>query len=285
MTPHRPTSPATPLEHLIKEAIGGKVAALLQSHGESPIVRRSDALFGPDSVAWRVHGDVGAMMIGGTAGLLLQMLHPGVLAGVWDHSNFRRDMQGRLQRTARFIAVTTYGAPAEADVLIQQVRAIHERISGVLPDGRAYAANDPALLAWVHLAGASSFLDAWIRYGEPAMPRADQDRYFFEMAKVADALGADPIPRSRAEAWAQLEATRPQLRVDHRTRDVARFVLKPLGSDAATEPVRVLVTKAALDLLPPWARGMHGLQAPTFTRPLIRAGALGLVRTLRWALG
>jgi uncharacterized protein (DUF2236 family) len=48
------------------------------------------------------------MMIGGVSGLLLQMLHPAVLAGVWDHSDFRADMHGRLRRTAKFIAVTTY---------------------------------------------------------------------------------------------------------------------------------------------------------------------------------
>src|SRR3546814_16608248 len=55
-------------------------------------------LFGPDSAAWRVHRDFNAMMIGGVSALLLQMLHPGVLAGVWDHSNFRSDMLGRLRR-------------------------------------------------------------------------------------------------------------------------------------------------------------------------------------------
>src|SRR3546814_1407165 len=60
-------------------------------------------LFGPDSAAWRVHRDFNAMMIGGVSALLLQMLHPGVLAGVWDHSNFRSDMLGRLRRTAQFI--------------------------------------------------------------------------------------------------------------------------------------------------------------------------------------
>jgi uncharacterized protein (DUF2236 family) len=75
--------------------------------GEAPVMRREDGLFGPRSVVWRVHGDVTTMMIGGVAALLLQMLHPAVLAGVWDHSRFRDDMLGRLRRTARFIALTT----------------------------------------------------------------------------------------------------------------------------------------------------------------------------------
>ena len=62
-------------------------------------------LFGPDSVIWRVHGDFTSMMCGGISALLLQMLHPAALAGVWDDSNFREGMMGRLLRTSPFIAV------------------------------------------------------------------------------------------------------------------------------------------------------------------------------------
>jgi len=68
-----------------------------RSRSEKPVVRRTDGLFDPRAVARRVHGDVTSMMVGGIAALLLQMLHPAVLAGVWDHSNFRSDMHGRLR--------------------------------------------------------------------------------------------------------------------------------------------------------------------------------------------
>lgn len=112
----------------VKKAIAAEVVSLFndRSRGERPVARRPDGLFGPQSVAWRVHGDVTSMMLGGIAGLLLQMLHPSVLAGVWDHSNFRADMQGRLRRTARFIALTTYGGQDEARAVIARVRGIHE---------------------------------------------------------------------------------------------------------------------------------------------------------------
>jgi uncharacterized protein (DUF2236 family) len=212
------------------------------------------------------------------------MLHRPVLAGVWDYSNFRSDLRGRLQRTARFIAVTTYGGPAEAEAMIRRVRQIHERVRGVLPDGTPYAASDPALLSWVHLAGASSFLDAWIRYAEPDMSIDDQNRYFYEMAKVAAALGADPIPLNRSEAQRQFEATRSRLVYDARTREVARFVLTGRIMPLVGEPARLLVTRAACDLLPPWARRMHGLTDPPFSRPLARAGVSALAHTVRWAL-
>jgi len=269
----------------IKRAIASQVVALFndRSRGERPVGRRPDGLFGPRAVAWRVHGDVTSMMVGGVAGLLLQMLHPAVLAGVWDHSKFRTDMHGRLRRTARFIALTTYGGRAEAEAAIARVRAIHDRVRGTLPDGTAYAANDPSSLAWVHVTEATSFLDAWIRYAEPGMSVADQDRYFAEMARVASALGADPIPRSRAEARALIEATRPQLQYDARTREVARLVLKREAANRMAEPLQALTMQAGVDLLPAWARGMHGLPAPTLSQPLVRAGTLGIARTLRWA--
>ena len=67
--------------------------------------------------------------------LLLQMLHPAVLAGVWDHSDFRADMHGRLRRTAKFIATTTYDHADNGRAMIDKVNRIHARLAGVLPDG------------------------------------------------------------------------------------------------------------------------------------------------------
>ena len=77
-------------------------------------------LYGPDSEVWQVHGDFPSMLCGGVAALLLQMLHPLALAGVWDHSTFREDMLGRLRRTSQFIAVTTFGNRADAQTLIER---------------------------------------------------------------------------------------------------------------------------------------------------------------------
>lgn len=268
----------------LKQAIAAQVVALFndRSRGERPVTRRTDGLFGPRSVVWRVHGDVTSMVVGGVAGLMLQMLHPAVLAGVWDHSNFRADMQGRLRRTARFIALTTYGGRADAEAMIARVRRIHDQVHGTLPDGTPYRANDPALLAWVNVTEASSFLDAWIRYAEPRMPPADQDRYFAEMAEVASALGADPVPRTRSAARELIEAMRPGLLCDARTREVARLVLSQHAPSRLAEPLQALTMQAGIDQLPAWARRMHGLPTPTLSRPLVRAGTLGIAQTLRW---
>lgn len=284
---HVPPPPSRDMQMLrpLKQAITAQVVALFndKARGEGPVVRRDDGLFGPRSVAWRVHGDVAAMMVGGISGLLLQMLHPAVLAGVWDHSNFRADMHGRLRRTARFIAVTTYGDRVAATALIERIRGIHDRVHGSLPDGTPYRANDPALLAWVHVTEAMSFLEAWIRYAEPRMPGADQDRYFAEVAQIGAALGAEPVPRNRLEARKLVGAMRARLRCDARTRDVARLVLNQRHSSRMAEPLQALTMQAAIDLLPDWASAMHRLSSPALSLPLVRAGTFGLAQTLRWA--
>ena len=272
-------SPAEPA----KVAIRRRITALFNdaSRGERPILRRADALFATDSVAWRVNGDIVTMMIGGVSGLLLQMLHPAVLAGVWDHSDFRSDMHGRLRRTAKFIAVTTYDHAEYGIAAIDRVRGIHDRIGGVLPDGTPYRVSDPALLAWVHVTEAISFLNAWIRYAEPDMPLADQDQYFAEMAVVAERLGADPVPLDRAAAEALIQSMRSGLRADARTREVAQLVLTQSVGAALTDAASAVIMQAGVDLLPHWAQTMHGLKTPPVA--VVRAGAHALARTLGWA--
>ena len=269
----------------LQRALVGEVSALFndKTRGEQPVERSADALIPPGSVAWRVHGDVGTMMVGGMSALLLQMLHPSALAGVWDHSNFRGDMVGRLRRTARFIAVTTYGARADAEAAIARVRRIHEHVGGTRADGETYRADAPHLLAWVHVAGALPFLDAWIRFAEPGMSRADQDRYFADVAPVARMLGADAVPETRHQAEALLTRFRPELAADSRSREIARIVTTPAPGNLRVAPVQGLLAQAAVDLLPDWARTMHGLRRSVLARPAVDAATFGIAGAMRWA--
>jgi len=283
--PTLPAMIARSLTQPLRLAVANQVVGIFndRSRGEKPVVRSQEGLFGPQSVVWRVHGDVTTMMVGGIAALLLQMLHPGVLSGVWDHSNFRGDMLGRLRRTARFISITTYSSRKDAETAIARVRTIHEQVRGIQPDGTPYSATDPGLLAWVHATETTCFLDAWIQYGEPRMTLADQDRYFAETAEVARGLGADPVPTRRADMMGFIARMRRELGTDDRTREVAALILGRHPDNRSTDPLQAIGFQAAIDLLPPWARRMHGLQASSLGRPLVRAGTFGIARTLRWA--
>jgi uncharacterized protein (DUF2236 family) len=226
------------------------------------------------------------MMIGGVAALLMQMLHPAALAGVWDHSNFRFDPSGRLRRTARFIAATTYGSSEQALEAIAKVRSIHDRVQGTLPDGTFYAANDPRLLTWVHTAEASCFLSSYLRYRNPFLPPDEQDRYLHETAEIARRLGAVSVPVTRREVDSYLRAMRPHLRADDRTRTIVQAILSNVadGSSPTAAPIRSVMLDAAVDLLPDWAADMHQLSIASVRKPFVRAGALGAAAVLRWAL-
>ena len=268
-----------PIEHQIMSLTG---LALGQLDLENP--KGDPGLFGPDSISWRVHGDFTSMLIGGISALMLQALHPLALAGVWDHSNFRQDMLGRLRRTGQFISGTTFGSTADANWLIHKVRTIHLQVIGTGLDGKPYAASDPELLTWVHVAEVSNFLAAHLRYRNPHLSAEDQDRYYDEIAVVAERLGATDVPRSRQQITDYLEGIRPQLLCDERSHEVIRLLLNAPAPSLLAKPFGSLMMQAAIDLLPDWASDQLELEQQPLTRKLVRAGVNSTAPILRWAV-
>lgn len=241
-------------------------------------------LFGPEAVCWQVHGDFSSMLIGGISALLLQALHPLALAGVWDHSNFREDLIGRLRRTGQFISGTTFASRADAERLIERVRTIHLRVTGSAPDGRPYAASDPELLTWVHVAEVYSFLQSHLRYRNPYLSTAEQDRYYDEVALIAERLGARQVPRSRREINAYLAAMRPQLLCDARSQEIVRILRTAPAPSAAAAVAGRLFFQAGCDLLPDWAQHQLDLPLSRARSHLVRSGVHGIAPVLRWAV-
>ncbi|MGH8191375.1 MAG: oxygenase MpaB family protein [Rhodanobacteraceae bacterium] len=234
-------------------------------------------LFGPDSVTWKIHADFPSMMAGGLASLMLQSLHPLALAGVWDHSNFRHDLLGRLRNTTAFVSRTTYAPRRPAEDAIEHIRRLHLKVTGTTPDGRAYSAEDPHLLNWVHCAECWCFLSAYQAYCHAGIPVAMQDRYLAEMALVAEALGAREVPRTRIELDAFLDAIRPELVFDARTREV----LQVLGAIRLPTPFpglsRDLFLGAAAAVLPRWALALIRRSTVQRMRDRTAAGTLKLI--------
>ena len=231
-------------------------------------------LFGPDSVTWRVHSEFPGMLAGGLCALMLQVLHPRALGGVWDHSNFRQDLVGRLRRTTSFVAGTTYAPRAQAERLIERVRQVHRQVAGALPDGRTYAASEADLLTWVHVTEAYGFLQGCRRYCRD-VPIAIADRYYDESRRVAEALGARDVPRSAEQVDAYFAAVRPELSLDERSREVLGILFKVRLPVPAAGVSRDVFMGAGIALLPDWAREMLELSA------LRRLRAGGSARVLR----
>lgn len=238
-------------------------------------------LFGPQSAIWPVHGDFTSMLCGGISALLLQMLHPLALAGVWDHSNFREDIFGRLRRTSQFISATTYATVPDAERLITKVKAIHLRVNGTDSDGTPYAASDPELLTWVHVAECSSFMASHLRYRRIIVTPSRQAQYFIESASIAERLGAVNVPKTPQAVADYLDNMRPQLRCDERTQEVARVLMTTRLPGRLTQPAGTIFIKAGIDLLPPWAQEMLGLRLSPLEQRIVRGSVHAIAAVLR----
>ncbi|HEV7193265.1 MAG TPA: oxygenase MpaB family protein [Jatrophihabitantaceae bacterium] len=240
--------------------------------------------FEPGRPIRRVHADA-SMFVGGLRALLLQSMHPLAMAAVAAHSGYKGDPWGRLQRTSEFLATTTFGTANDADAMVARIRAVHARVSGVAPDGRPYAASDPHLLRWVHIAEIDSFLRAYQRYGRGSLTADERDEYVADTARVAEALGVIDPPRSERELADQISGYRPELAGTKAAREAARFILLQAPVPIAMRPPYALLTAAAVSLLPRWARWPLRLPyLPLTEATLVRIAGDGVVRGIRWAM-
>jgi uncharacterized protein (DUF2236 family) len=241
--------------------------------------------FGPQSVTWRVHADP-MQWVGGVRALFLLTLHPLAMAGVDQHSTYREDPIGRLQRTGEYLGAVTFGTRAEADRAAARVRGVHRRVRGVEPEsGTPYWAPDPELLLWVHCGEIDSFLTIARRAGV-AVSAADADRYVAEQITAAELVGIPRhlAPASTAELADYFERTRPQLRLTAAARSTAKFLFVPPMPkivQVATPARAVWASAAGLAFasLPRWARRLY--RAPGL--PTTDLGASVTLRGLRAA--
>ncbi|GAB2780716.1 oxygenase MpaB family protein [Nocardioides salsibiostraticola] len=246
--------------------------------------REGPRWFEPDSAIVRVHGDA-SMFIGGMRALLLQTLHPQAMRAVAEHSGYRGDMWGRLHRTSRFLAVTTFGVQDDAEQMIAVIRSIHERVTGVMDDGSPYAASDPHLLQWVHIAEIDSFLTAHQTYGKNPLDQTGRDEYVAQTAEIARRLGVLDPPVTEAELQERMTAYRPELIGTKDAREAVGYLLfRPPLPLAARAPYGVLVA-AAVGLMPAWTRWPLRLPwLPISERTVVRALGTVATGTIRWAM-
>src|SRR5712692_3984256 len=240
--------------------------------------------FAEDRPVRRVHGD-SSMFIGAIRALLLQSLHPLAMAAVAEHSDYRGDPWGRLQRTGHFVGVTTFGYADDARDAIARVRSVHQHVTGTAPDGRPYAASDPHLLTWVHIAEADSFLRAYTRFGAHRLDQAGRDGYVADMARIGAELGVPDPPRTEAELADRISQYRSELAATAEARDAARFLLLNPPLPAIARPPYGVLAAAAVSLLPGWARRPLRLpRMPVTETVLVRPAGHVMIHAIRWAI-
>ena len=248
-------------------------------------------ILGPYPVAWTVVGHPAAL-IGGLRALIIQSLHPLAMAGVAEHSDYRRRSLDRLRRTSYYVAATVFGDTSTAHGAAARVRRVHRRIRGTDPvTGRPYSADDPDTQVWVHSVEWHSFLAAHRAFA-PALGPEREDRYIAEGVPIAALVGTPPdkVPASVAEMRAYFEAVRPELRVSEPALEAIHFVVRPPLTPellAIQIPLRIYAS-AALALVPRDLRALAGIDRPraadaaalAVARPWVQAMRAPGVRTL-----
>ena len=247
------------------------------------IAQGSDAgYFGPGSAPWAVHGAL-PTLVGGVRALLMQALHPGALAGVMQHSRYETDALGRLAGTTKWLTVVTFGDTAAADRECARVKGVHRKVIGTYMGSNGetpYAAADPDLLRWVHIAFTDSFLATHQVWGGP-IP-GGPDAYVREWAKSGELVGVVDPPRSVAELRDQLAAYDQVLAGGPAAASTVNFIRNaPLGAGAKVPYAGLFA--GAVSTMPAGHRALLGL--PTvplaLTKPLVGA----LLGSLSLALG
>ena len=210
-------------------------------------------LFAPSSVTWKIHSDP-AMLVGGIRALFQQALHPQAMAGVAEHSNFREDAWGRLQRTGDYVSTLTFGTPTQANQLSARVRKIHSQLG----------LDDPKLLLWVHMAMVDSFLDVAVRSGL-RLSEAERDQYVAEMVLFAQAVGIaeSNVPKNVAEMKKYFIDISTELSASDDAKRAALFLTIPPLPTAVrfatpAAPAWAAVAALAGASLPNWARALYG---------------------------
>jgi uncharacterized protein (DUF2236 family) len=230
-----------------------------------------------------IHSDA-SMFIGGMRAILFQSLHPLAMAGVAQHSDYRNDPWGRLQRTADFMASTSFAPADVAQRSVDMVIAVHKRVHGFASDGRAYSASDPHLLRWVHIAEVDSFIRAHKAYGSQPLDAAGYDGYVEDMAFVARKLGVPAPPTSVQGVRDQISQFRSELHGTKESRDAARYLLIEPPLDLVARIPYSLIAASAVAILPSWARADLRLPyLPITERVIVKPIGQLISSTIRWA--
>ncbi len=254
------------------------------AHGSYPLAdslryEGDPGLFGPDSVSWRVIGDVAAF-VGGVRALFVQSAHPEVVAGVEQHSRYREDPLGRLARTSAYVTATTFGAIPEVEEAVAKVRRAHRVVAGFSHRGLPYSADAPALSAWVHNALTDSFLRCYQEFGPERLTDEEADRFVAEQSEVGRLLEAYPLPATAVDLAEWVE-WHPHLAPSPGMEDAVEFLRHPPLETVGQKAGYQVMQAAAVATLPERLRRVLDVER----RPgALRAGR-ALIATLRWALG
>ena len=278
-----------PLKRVIVDDLVGQVG----SHDQRAVFAEpagDPGLIGPGSVSWELHSDVSAVAIAGTAAIAMELLHPSVMAGVGQQSNYREQPFRRAQTTFGWVVTNTFGNTRAAERMIERVKRMHARVNGTRPDGVPYRALEPELIAWVHTSIPVAVMNAFEHVNRP-LSTEEKDRYLAEQSVIALKSGADEVPTTVADVEAFVAEMRPKLAYTDLLGEFFEFLVEgPLGAlvppGPLATPSKRFQVASGMSLAPRWAQELTGFDHPEAVQRLFYAPAMQTyARMLRWAFG
>lgn len=239
-----------------------------------------DGYFSPDSVSWRIYADPSSKL-GGVAGILLQSLNPMMMRLFSQTSNYATDIEGRGERTGRYIDTTVFGDRAHADAAGEAVQRLHANSVWTDPHtGEVHRADRQDWLAWTHNSLVYSLLRAADAFG-PRLTRAEEDQFVFEQHEAARIVGITDerlLPSTRAELDVYIEENKDWMALSLPAAEISRNLRKPnLRGNPLKMWAGVIVQDGILSLLPDWALLLFGIEG----RPMnLRAAARTTARMI-----
>lgn len=242
---------------------------------------------GPDSISWEINGDFASVAVAGLAAILMEVLHPSVMDGVFTQSAYRTNPLSRARNTLGYVLRTTFGTTQAATQIIERVKLVHSRINGTRGDGVSYRALEPELIAWVHTCIPWAIMMAFERYNRP-LSRSEKDQYLTEQAVIGRMGGAEWVPETVSELDDYVEHMRPRMAYNDQTRQFTDFLLGTSGDVATTTYQRFdawMSLQGSMALMPDWARKMTGSYHSNFVDRLsFKQNEKLKAKLLRWAL-
>lgn len=219
--------------------------------------------FGPDSVSWRIFSDPSSKL-GGVAAILLQSLNPMMMRVFDGTSGYATDMEGRGERTGRYIDTTIFGDTAHADAAGEAVQRLHANSVWTDPrTGEELRADNEEWLAWTHNSIIYGVLRAADAFG-PMLTVAEQDEFIREQHEAARIVGIEDqtfLPDSRAALDQYVDDNKDWMALTIPAAEISRNLRKPvLTGNPLNVWAGVIVQDAILSLLPDWALLLFGIE-------------------------
>jgi uncharacterized protein (DUF2236 family) len=238
-------------------------------------------------MSWEINGDLASVVGAGSAAIIMEVLHPSVMAGVFEQSTYRTEPLRRAQNTLGYVLRTTFGNTEAATSVVRRVKKVHARINGTRPDGVPYRALDPELIGWVHTCIPWAVMEAYHRYRRP-LSTGERNQYLREQAVISRMGWAQWVPETMTELEDYVERMRPLMSMNEQTRSFVAFLAGDTGNELQLgrrqQFERRLGLAASMTLMPAWARHLTGTYLPaSVRRAYLVPNARLQARLVRWA--